>query len=153
MAMMTNYGKNVNGVSIVVGVILLVAVTAVLAAALAGYAMQTSSIPAAKLVCVGVERVVSGSGPGTGIISVEDLGGLNAEYLRQGSPGTECFKVFANGVQAGTVAPPLPAATMVYAGPEVGSKQYFQVDPQASVIVVACYTDNTEYQVWSGAVS
>ena len=138
--------------STLVGVILLLLATATLAAMVSAIALSSSNIEQSKLVCVTVDRIAASTGPGTGIISVQNMGGMNSEMLQQGAPGKDGIKVFVNGVQASTVTYPAAAVSASYVGPQPGSIQYFQVDSGAEVIVVACYHDNTEYQVWTGAV-
>jgi len=143
------------GVAHVVGTILMIAVTIAIAAIIAAFvAHLIGNVPNNKIVGIDVERInVPNTGPGSGVIMIRNLGGGDYQYLKQGSSTVDCFRVMANGKSAATVKYPPSAITTNYAGPTIGSYQYFQVDPNADVTVVASFTDDSEYVIWSGTIN
>ncbi|HMK46477.1 MAG TPA: type IV pilin [Methanocella sp.] len=147
--------QNDTGVAHVVGTILMIAVTIAIAAIVVAFVSHlVYNVPHNKFVGVDVRRIhVQNTGPGSGIIVVRNLGGGDYQYLKQGSSTVDCFRVMVNGQPATTVKYPAAAATISYAGPTISSYQYFQVDPGADVTVVAAFTDNSEYVIWSGVVN
>lgn len=146
--------QNDRGVSSVMGTILMVVITVALAAVISAFVFsQVDHVPKNKIVGVEVKRIpLDGIGPATNIIMVKNMGGYDAQYLKQGGPGADCFRVMVNGISASTVKYPASAMAVNYAGPLIGSAQYFQVDPGTDITVVAVFTDDSEYAVWSGIV-
>ena len=153
---MANFKKNDEAVSAVIGVILMVAITVILAAVIAAFVFQLGgSTPKAKNIGVELKRVNSN------VFSVKTMSGTDIATLEHGVDGTTNTPTYTATV-AGVAAQFSDAtgSTHVDDGTNtantIGSVAYFYAASLPSGIdltVVAHFSDGTEYAVWSGPLA
>ena len=154
MAKANKFVKNDEGVSAVIGVILMVAITVILAAVIAAFVFQLgSNVPKNKQVGVECKRV------NNAIIAVKTMSGADVGQLKTGGTGgsqlaERTYKVVVNGVDVdpctSTSSSATPTGTDCYNAASIGAVLYFPAGPNADVTVVAQFQDNTESPVWAG---
>lgn len=138
--------KDDSGIENIVGTLLLLVVTVVIAAMIAAYVLPLiSNSPQNKLVAVSVKRVDSST------IYVKTMGGEDVKNLKQGSDTVRTYLVMVNSVQASTVNVP-GTSSPTYAGPEIGSLEYYSVPENSDVTIFACFTDNSVYPAWASSI-
>jgi flagellin-like protein len=139
---MANFMKNEEGVSAVIGVILMVAITVILAAVIAAFVFQLGgNMPKNKTVGLDVARVNSTH------IYVKVMSGADVGNLFVGSGQNGAFNVTVNG----GIVPISPTGPI--ANNTVGSLQYFTPVPQNSqVSVIGWFNDGTQQVIWTGTV-
>jgi flagellin-like protein len=157
---MANFKKNDEAVSAVIGVILMVAITVILAAVIAAFVFQLGgNVPKSKSVGVEVKRTTT-----AGIIQVKTMSGADIGLLKAGvwsaTPANvvATYTVTANGVPAAFAADNIGTAASAsnhVTANTTGTVQFFgsatsPVTANADVSVIAHFTDGTEYTVWSG---
>jgi flagellin-like protein len=164
---MANFKKNDEAVSAVIGVILMVAITVILAAVIAAFVFQLGgNVPKSKSVGVEVKRTTT-----AGVIMVKTMSGADIGLLKPGdattTPVTATYTVTSNGVPAafaqdnlGTQLPATltSAQNKYFTANQTGTVQFFGttgtggvgIAANADVSVIAHFTDGTEYTVWSG---
>ena len=104
---MANFKKNDEAVSAVIGVILMVAITVILAAVIAAFVFQLGgNVPKSKSVGVEVKRVTT-----AGVVGVKTMSGADVGLLGVGAlPTTPTYTLMVNGAAATAVAFPSTAA-------------------------------------------
>ena len=135
---MVNFKQNEEAVSPVIGVILMVAITVILAAVIAAFVFgMTDSFTAQKEVTVTASQGVTSVGDPT--ITVKLFGGKDVGFL----DSDKAFTVKINGVDATAVT---DSGTLTN---KVGSSAVYELDDdgQHTVVVVAHFTDGTEQVV------
>jgi flagellin-like protein len=158
---MANFKKNDEAVSAVIGVILMVAITVILAAVIAAFVFQLGgNVPKSKSVGVEVKRTTT-----NGVISVKTMSGTDVGLLRTGTigstPQVSTYNVTVNGLPAPFAAAATGGAATTDAhltANTIGSVQFFgqsgtvypAVPANADVTVIAHFTDGTDYPAWSG---
>lgn len=141
---MANFKKNDEAVSAVIGVILMVAITVILAAVIAAFVFQLGgNVPKSKSVGVEVKRT------STTTFIVKTMSGNDIALLEDGtSKNTYGATVTTSDGNDIPVIPNLNKAN------EIGDTVTFSADEDipsgADVTVVANFTDGTQYAVWSG---
>lgn len=138
---MANFKKNDEGVSAVIGVILMVAITVILAAVIAAFVFQLGgNVPKNKSVGVECKRINSTYAI-VKTMSGADVGLLNSMYS---------YTLVVNGAAMGPVGGIGASAN----GASIGATLFFQpVPPNADITVVGHFNDNTEFPVWSGTLA
>jgi flagellin-like protein len=152
---MANFKKNDEAVSAVIGVILMVAITVILAAVIAAFVFQLGgNVPKSKQVGVEVKRTTT-----DGIILVKTMSGADVGLLKTGDSQTNCtYNVQMSGRSVAIIAPP-GTGTPIYTANAVGLAMYFgsatvgsadYIGANADLTVVAHFTDGTDFPAWSG---
>ena len=158
MAKANRFVKNDEGVSAVIGVILMVAITVILAAVIAAFVFQLSSnVPKNKQVGVQVKRTTT-----PGVVAVTTMSGQDIGLLCPGgaSPANKpTYTLMVNGAAASNCTSTGGAQTdQSTGGNAVGGVVYFggtatPVSANAEVTVVGHFTDNTDFPVWAGTLA
>jgi flagellin-like protein len=163
--MTIKFYKNDKGVSAVIGVVLMVAITVILAALIAAYVFYYGgNVENSKIVAVDVKRATD-----TGIITVVTLSETDVGSLKSGGTGnTILAEATYTLVANGRTIPPcnsngiplLENGLNKFNANTIGSIMYFgsSSDPTlipagADITVVAHYIDNTGSVVWSGVIA
>jgi flagellin-like protein len=134
---MANFKKNEEGVSAVIGVILMVAITVILAAVIAAFVFQLGgNMPKNKSVAPSVNRINS-----TAI--VVSVSGPDVQYLVPSSSVGSLNVTGPNGeiTQAGTTS---------FITNKVGSSQTFKVPVNTYITIVANFNDGTQQSIYTG---
>ena len=140
---MANFVKNEEGVSAVIGVILMVAITVILAAVIAAFVFQLGgNMPKNKTVGIEVARVNSTT------IYAKVMSGADMAKLITPSAQYGCLNVSVNGVEAVSA----PAYAGPFCGPTAASLQYFHAVENSQISVVGNFNDGTQDVIWSGTV-
>jgi len=157
MAKANRFVKNDEGVSAVIGVILMVAITVILAAVIAAFVFQLSSnVPKNKQVGVQVKRTTT-----PGVVAVTTMSGQDIGLLCAGGalPSKPTYTLMVNGAAASNcTSTGGAAANQATGGNAVGGVVYFggtatPVSANAEVTVVGHFTDNTDFPVWAGTLA
>jgi len=148
--MVKNFKKNDEAVSAVIGVILMVAITVILAAVIAAFVFQMSSnVPKNKQVGVEVKRVQAQTGTQDGVFYVKTLNGADVSQLVAGADGAPTYTSTVNGVEA-DLCTATGATASNWDASSIGENLYFLADNNVDVTIVAHFTDGTSSAVWSG---
>lgn len=148
---MANFKHNEEGVSAVIGVILMVAITVILAAVIAAFVFQLGNQLPSTSHTVGVQVYRVSTSPG--IIAVKTLSG-DVTLLTAGTSSDPTYTVTVGGVtQAQCSSSSTSGTPDTYNEASIGSIAYFPAGAAADVTVVAHYSDGTSSSVFSGKVS
>jgi flagellin-like protein len=152
---MANFKKNDEAVSAVIGVILMVAITVILAAVIAAFVFQLGgNVPKSKQVGVEVKRTTT-----PGVVGVKTMSGTDVGLLRTTvyENGAATYSLVVNGANAANCtasgAAVTPGSTL--AANTIGAVMYFggtanPIGANVDVTVVAHFTDGTDFPAWSG---
>jgi len=144
---MTNFKKNEEGVSAVIGVILMVAITVILAAVIAAFVFQLGNQMPTTGHTVGTQvyRV------STTVIGVKTLSGDVGLLKTAGTVADPTYTI--TGVTQCTSTGSTTLATADYEAATVGDVAYFLVGPNTDITVVAHYTDGSSSTPYSGKIA
>ncbi|HMK46479.1 MAG TPA: type IV pilin N-terminal domain-containing protein [Methanocella sp.] len=136
--MVSKFTKNDEAVSAVIGVILMVAITVILAAVIAAFVFQLSSnVPKNKQVGVEVKRLDAGH------IVVKTMSGQDVALLNTTASYSITFSDGTAKLDAGSS----PNCNTI------GASTQFACGPNKDITVVAHFTDNTDFPVWAGTIA
>jgi flagellin-like protein len=146
---MANFKKNDEAVSAVIGVILMVAITVILAAVIAAFVFQLGgNVPKSKSVGVEVKRISTTqfivktmSGTDVALLCNTTFGGKNTYYATVTS--TTGLAIVAT---AGTGNVNAIGDTVTFTGASA-------IPSGSDVTIIANFTDGTQYAVWSGSLA
>ncbi|OPY27081.1 MAG: hypothetical protein A4E28_02170 [Methanocella sp. PtaU1.Bin125] len=140
---MASFKKNDEAVSAVIGVILMVAITVILAAVIAAFVFQLGgNVPKQKNVAVEVARVNQTA------IYVKVMGGTDVAQLIDASATQGCLNVTVNGIESTNI---VTSGSPVNDN-QVGSLQYYACAANSQVSVVGNFKDNTQTVLWTGTI-